>query len=187
MLKDVKINRKYDMEPNAATHEDDKKPFKDFMITMNDTQTIAIPTLRFGRPATVTIYRASSVPPGVFQRVDLSSATTKAPSKYIIADAKTKESLALAYTDVISPVSDFTPTPINIEQTPPATPKMHPKDAHEIWHSLVQVASEAFYAGQPVPSEAKEKLPDAIRIAVGSAYLPWLQTCCADFFEWLNS
>lgn len=183
------------MEPSSATHEDTSKPFKDFMITMSDTPTIAIPTLRFGRPATVTIFRASRTPvvkpaqqPGSapIQEIQthdsaLPQLMTEAPNKYVIADAETKASLALAYTHIVSPVPDFTPTPY--EQIPVP----HPRDAHQVWYDLAPAASEAFFAGQAVPSEVKEKLPDAIRGAVGNAHLPWLQSCCSDFFQWLNS
>lgn len=189
------------MEPNAVTHEDSSKDLKDFLITERDRKTIAIPTLRFGRPATVTIYWDSG-PPGVFIRVTGSS--NKAPQKYIITDAKTKDSLVLGYTEILSPVPDFVETLIQ-----PATPttrddethaanmersneiyKAHiqsRKEANEIWHNLAPVASEAFYSGQPASTEIKEKLPEAIRHLVAESYLLWLQTCCADFFEWLKS
>jgi hypothetical protein len=171
------------MEPNAATHEDTSKPFRDFMITMSDTPTIAIPTLRFGRPATVTIFRQQSGP--IMKPTEQSQAPpqpmTKAPAKYVITDAESKASLALAYTYVVSPVPNFTPTPCEQD------PVLHPRDAHQIWYDLAPAASDAFFAGQPVPSEVKEKLPGAIRGAVGEVYLPWLQECCVDFFNWLSS
>lgn len=166
------------MEPTNTPQDENDILFKNFVATLGETPSVALPTLRFGLPTTVTIVNRTKVPTNDAQAEIMS----QVPDKYVIAHAETKATLALGYAQILSPVSDFSPSPVQ-----QATSSLHPRDAYQMWYSLIPDASAAFFAGQSASAEVTEKLPEVISSIVGAMYLPWLQECCADFFEWLST
>lgn len=137
------------------------------LVPLGLHRSVGVPTLRFGRPATVIVTGGLSE----------EGAPPREPLHWIVVDAASGDLHAVARCSVATPLPGWTAP----AETDWADPPAGSTASGELWRR----ACDAFLAGGSIPADERSQVEAALLVSVQDDLRDWLFDCCSDFMDWL--